>query len=137
MAITVRVQTPDVAELRRDLESVRLGLGRAIAKAKRQASQVLAAETATNTPVGPGPRRGAKNPNDRLPHIRDTIRASASGVVSRHPAALVHEYGGTISPHGGSIRIRASEMGLRAAGSKGGEAERLLLRELDELMRNF
>jgi phage gpG-like protein len=45
--------------------------------------------------------------------LQDSIRATTSGnkgiVRSPLPYAAVHEYGGTIYPHGGPVTIRRSE----------------------------
>lgn len=129
----LRVSVPDARELRADLESLAIGAGRAVGGVQRRAGELVAPTVRALTPLGPGPRPNAVNANDRLPHIRNTIVATPRGVIARHPAALVHEYGGTISPNGGLISIRASHMGRRAGERKAGAVESLLRREYADL----
>jgi hypothetical protein len=137
VAITLRVSSRDVRELRLDLESVAVGAERQIAGVRREAAELVARVVRPLTPVGPGPILGAKHPDDRLPHIRDTIAARASGVISTHPAAVVHEFGGTITPRGArvqTIRIARAAMAQRAADRSGARVEALLERRFEELL---
>jgi len=127
----------DVQGVVRDLESVAVGSERQIAGVRREAAELVARGARPLTPVGPGPILGAKHPDDRLPHIRDTIAARASGVISTHPAAVVHEQGGTITPRGSrvqTIRIARSAMAQRAGDRVAGRVEALLERRFAELL---
>ena len=135
MAVTVRIKTGG-KETMRDLDAIRDGLARELKGVKAEAAQLIAGSARGNMRVGPGPRAGAKNANDRLPHIRDTIYASPSGIRSRHPAAMVWEYGGEIRPHGGAIQIPRLEMAQRGARDRSAEIERLMRRRVDELVNS-
>lgn len=121
MAITLRASFQGLNEVRRDLESVRLGLGRELNDAIREELGPLTAAVAQKTPLGPGPRPSRdEDSDDRLAHVRDTIvaRPAGNGIVveSTHPAAGWLNFGGTISPRGVPITIRGYAMG-----EKGGE----------------
>lgn len=139
MPVTIRASFPNAKQVRRDLKHIEEGIGREVTAAFRAAGGVVAARTSALTPRGPGPRRGAKNPNDRLPHIADTIRAGTKGkaitVRSTHPAAPVLEFGGTIQPRGVPITFRAREMAKRAGDQTTSEMEAALEQHLDALLR--
>lgn len=136
MSGTLRLRTDfdRLKDLQADLEAVQIGLGRQVASAKSEASGIIAGRARRLTPVGPGPIAGAKHPDDRLPHIRDTIRGTARGVVTTHPGGLVHEWGGTIRPRGAPIQIRRSAMTQKGAAREQARVERLLDRRVDELL---
>jgi hypothetical protein len=110
----VTAQLPDAKRVADDLQALMRGLSGEIADARRAAIPAVAAGAAALAPVGPGPRLHAKNPNDQLPHLRDTITAGRGGVIARHPAGKVFEFGGVIAPHGAPIRIRKVAMAARA-----------------------
>ena len=139
MAVTIRARFPNASQVRRDLKMIERGIGREVTAAFRTAGMVVAARTAALTPRGPGPRAGAKNPNDRLPHVADTIRAGTKGkaitVRSTHPAAPVLEFGGTIRPRGAPIHFRARAMAKTAGERTTADLERELERQLDALLR--
>lgn len=117
-------------ELRRDLEALQVGLSRELAVLRRDAAEQLSRATAANTPFGPGPQ----SERDNLPHIRNTIAARATGVISTHPAALVHEFGGTIEPRGVPIRIPRREMAARALAENLVSIEQQLALEVEQLI---
>lgn len=135
MAITLRASFSGLNEIRRDLESVELGLGRELNEALRSAVSPLARATQRYTPVGPGPR--FENDDDRLPHVRDTITARAAGnaivVDSTHPAAGVLNFGGTIAPKGHPIDFRAHAMGEKAGRQELPRIERDIQNAIDAL----
>lgn len=114
MASTIKASLEGTVEIRRDLESVRLGLGRELTALLRSEGDVIARRTVPLTPVGPGPQ----SPRDNLPHVASTISGAAipSGVavVSSHPAGPVLEYGGTIAPRGTPITIKQHAMAHKA-----------------------
>jgi hypothetical protein len=104
MATTLRVPlSVDLADLFRDLESVKLGLGGVMKDALREAGGLARNRTAELMPLGPGPQGG----KDTLPHIKETLSASATQsyaqVVSDHPGAPVLNFGGSIAPRGVEI----------------------------------
>lgn len=135
MASTVTARFEDIQEVRRDLESVRIGLGREITEILREEANPLAARAAALTPRGPGPR-GDK---DALPHIADTITGAATAtgmaIVSMHPAAPIFEFAGhegtgaTIAPRGVPIVIWPAR---RMAGRAGDEQLPQVERRVDE-----
>lgn len=93
------------AEIRgvyRDLEALGDGLELAVTAVLARGAQTIADASRPFVPVGPGPIPGAKNPNDLLPHVFETLRGEARGmtgvVVGYHPAAGLIEFGGTIAP---------------------------------------
>lgn len=137
MASTLTVSAPDARELGRDLDSAAGRSAHEVRKVRRAAADLVARRARLLTPVGPGPRVGAKNPNDRLPHIRDTITGRPAGVVSSHPGAVVHEFGGTIAPNGGAIAIKRSAMAERAGKQKRRNVELLMRDRFDELLRSI
>lgn len=120
MAWRLSADFENLTELRHDLDAIEDGLGRALADGITDDAQGLLGEVRRLTPLGPGPRPGA-NPDsdDALPHIRDLLSVRVLGgtlaVMSEHPGAVVHEFGGTISPHGAPIRFREEAMARRAA----------------------
>ncbi len=137
MPATIRIQTPSLRDLQRDLESVELGLGRAVRDELVDAAEPVRLRTAENTPVGPGPQSA----KDNLPHIGETIQVSprvdGAAIVSRHPGAGVLEYGGTIAPKGTPIQIAPHEMARKAGEQKAGEVQRRVLAAIDRLLRRF
>lgn len=64
--------------------------------------------------VGPTVTQARALAPRRTGRLAASIKAGTSGarisIYSTHPGAGVHEYGGTIRPAGGDIRIRRSEM---------------------------
>ncbi len=115
MALKLRAAVHDVAELIRDFEAIEVGLGHAVQDAIEGELEPLLASLIANTPIGPGPNLNADPDSDAaLPHIAETYetRVDRFGVkiVVRHPAGIVTEFGGTISPRGVTIRIPRHEM---------------------------
>jgi hypothetical protein len=136
MASTLKASFQNVQDVRADLESVQLGLGRELSAVIREAGQPLAQRAAALTPRGPGPR----SPRDNLPHVAETIIASpiATGVqvVSTHPAAGWLNFGGTIRPHRNQpIRIPGHGMGEKAGEQLIGRVEQRLSERIDALLR--
>lgn len=98
MADTVRIS--GLADLRRDLRAIGAkSAGRGLTKALRAGAEEVAVAARPRAPH----RTGA---------LAASYRAGAAGknayVRSRLPYAAVHEFGGTISPKGSPITIRAS-----------------------------
>lgn len=129
MADTLRLGV-ETREVVRDLEAIRLGLGREVGVRLALAATTIAAKARPLTPYGPGPRGG----KDSLPHIRDTIVARGSRVTSTHPGAIVHERGGVIAPRGTAFRIKKSAMAARAGEAHAGQLERDMQDDLDRLV---
>ncbi len=134
MTQTVRVGIQGLRETQRDLEAVSLGLGRELARVIREGADSLVPAARSNTPFGPGPQSA----RDNLPHIGDTLSARASAttasIVSSHPGAPVHEYGGEIAPKGVPITIRQSAMAHRAGEQELPRFERDLKSAIDALV---
>lgn len=111
MANTIRTSIQNVAEIRADLDAVSIGLGRELGKAFKEAANLALAGAGPLTPYDPLHDAARE---DGLPHIRDSLYvtglASGAAVASRHPGAVVHEFGGTIAPKGQPIEIAAAEM---------------------------
>lgn len=118
MADQITAKWDGLAEIRKDLESVQLGLGRSLNAIIREIGGPVAREASANTPTGPGLRP----PSDVVPHMAGTIKAATISngiaIVSSHPGAGVLEYGGTIAPRGTPFTIES-----RAMAHKAGEAE--------------
>lgn len=137
MPFTVKIGTQDLRQLRADLESVELGLGREVNEALREGAEPVRLQAAANTPVGPGPQSA----KDNLPHIAETLqtvpRAYGAAIVSRHPGAGVLEYGGTIAPKGKPIHFTPHEMARRAGEEKAGEVQNRVVAALDRLLKRF
>jgi len=129
----------NIAELRQDLEAVADGLGRVLAEGIAADAQPLLTETRALTPLGEGPRATADvDSDDSLPHIRDTLEVQVRGgtlaLTSTHPGAIVHEWGGTIRPHGAPIQIRRSAMARRALVSQLPLIEESVAARIDQLI---
>jgi hypothetical protein len=132
---TIRAELGGIAELRADLEAVSRGLGRDLRDVLREAGGPVEAKARQLTPFGPGPQGG----RDNLPHIRDTYAlvpvARGINLVSDHPAAPVHEFGGTIAPRATPITIAASQMAYRAGQAQQSSVERRAEQGIDALLR--
>lgn len=127
-----------------DFEAVALGLGRDINAAIRAAAQVVVRAIPQFTPYDPEHRTDRK---DKLGNLRDSFRATginatAAGITSSHPAAGVHEYGGTIAPRtngvtgqGADIAIKPSAMAYKAGQQQAGAYEALVTAAVDRLLR--
>ena len=116
---SIRGNFENIAEVRRYLASVDVGLSRALAEGIESDAQPLLAETKALTPYGPGPRLNSPPTSDNaLPHIRETLAVLVRGgtilLRSSHPGAVVHEWGGTIRPNGSAITIHEAGMARRA-----------------------
>lgn len=136
MAQTIRIGIPDPRELRADLEAVELGLGRAINRALTEAAEPIAAEAKRLAPFDARHRGWDwRHPYPDPGHLRDSIFAHGPAVVSTHPAALVHEYGGDIAPKGVPFRIRQAAYAQTAGETHAGQAERKAMNALDRLLR--
>jgi hypothetical protein len=135
MADTIKASFHGVQDVRKDLESVRLGLGRELSALLRSGVDSVARKTSGLTPRGPGPQ----SLRDNLPHVAETISGVAIptgvAVVSSHPAAPVLEYGGTISPRGVPITISQHAMAHRAGDAELPRLERDLTARVDALLR--
>ncbi len=134
MAHTIRAAFHGVAEVRRDLESVRLGLGKELTAVLRGEGDPVARETAVLTPTGPGPQSA----KDNLPHVAATISGAALpngvAVVATHPAAPVLEFGGSISPRGHLIRFPSHAMAHKAGEAALPRIEAAVTRRIDALL---
>jgi hypothetical protein len=128
----------NLTELRADLDAIGDGLNQALTAGLAQDAQALLAETKAGTPYGPGPRAGAKG-DDALPHIRDMLNVDVRGgtiaIIATHPGAIVHEYGGTISPHGTPITIARAAMARKAAVRELPAMEQNIQDRIDQLAR--
>ena len=139
MADTIRATVHSLKEVRQDLDSVSLGLSRAITAMLRDNAQIVAGRTATLVDRGPGPR----GPRDPLPHIADTIGAQVTGtsmlITSEHPAAPVFEWAGqgqaTIAPRGVPITITRRAWAHKAGEQTLDRIERDLTSRIDDLIR--
>lgn len=134
--------TVDTRDLRDDLESVQIGLGREVGRILREASAGVVPAARVLTPFDPAHRTDRR---DGLPHIRDTIAQGGTSalqttVVSTHPAAAVFEWNdGTrpaIAPRGVPITIPAAQMAHRAAEQQLPAIERKVADGLDRLIRD-
>jgi hypothetical protein len=139
MARTVRAEVEGVQSLLTALKAMGDGVDRELTTELQAAAEPIAAGARRGMRRGEGPRANAKNPSDRLPHIADTIYATAAGrfaqIVSPHPAAVVFEYGGSIRPRSRKQRIDIPELGMahKAADAALPDIERDLERRLDAL----
>lgn len=137
MASTIRTSLQNVNELRADLDAVRIGLGRELSQVLKEGAGLAA--TAAQ-PLTPYDVLHDDTRKDGLGHIRDSLYAIALGgsvaaVASRHPGAVVHEYGGTIAPKGEPIQIKRREMAHTAGHAELGAIEDLLERRISALIR--
>lgn len=126
----------DLRDVRADLESVRLGLGREVTLALLAAGQPVLQAARAQTPLGPG-RDGEKG-DHRLEHIRDSLKLEVRGrilkITSSHPGAAVLNYGGTITPHGVRITFPQRLMGLKAGEQELPALEADLGRRIEQLL---
>lgn len=132
----VRIDVPDLRELRADLEAVELGLGVELGKVIKEAAAPVVTETKVNAPYDPD---HLQNRKDGLPHIRDSIssRLSVTGaleVVSPHPGAAVWEFGGVIAPAGHEIQIPEAAMARQAGEDTAPELEQRVQHAIDGLL---
>jgi hypothetical protein len=134
MAGEVTAAFQNIGEVRRDLDSVSLGLGRELAALLRSDVATVARKTSSLTVRGPGPR----SLHDNLPHVAETITGvsipTGVAVVSSHPGAGVLEYGGTISPRGVPIKIDEHGMAHAAGEAELPGLERRLTQRIDALL---
>lgn len=139
MALTLRATVHDVTELIRDLDAIETGLGREISAAIENELDPLLASLIAHTPVGPGPNVNADPDSDAaLPHIAETYKTRVDRfgvkIVSEHPAVLVTEFGGEISPRGVTIRIPRHEMAQLAIDEHEAELAQRIQDALDRLI---
>lgn len=134
MAQTIHAAFQGVTDVRNDLESVRLGLGKELTAVLRSEGDTVAREAAGLTPKGPGPQSA----RDNLPHVADTITGAALptgvAIVSTHPAAPVLEFGGSISPRGHLIRFPQHAMAHKAGEADLPRLEAAVTRRIDALL---
>jgi hypothetical protein len=109
------VRIEGLAALRRDLRGMTADVRRDVRLALKGGAELVARD------AGPLAARGTRPiPADRRPRTRlaDSFRAGTSGDVavvrSRLAHAGVHEFGGTISPRGTPIKIKATPAATRA-----------------------
>ena len=118
-----------------DFEAVRVGLSRELKLVMRDGAELASDAAKPLTPFDPLHR--VTRP-DGLPHIRDSLFAVALGsgaaVASRHPGAVVHEYGGTIAPRGQPIQIKQSVMAHTAGEAQLPAINDLLERRINALI---
>lgn len=97
-------------DVRRDLDSVEIGLGRLVGEVGKRKLGPLIAEVQALMPFDPTHRgwRGEHKAPDPG-HIRESITGSSSAsrfsVVTTHPGGPVHWWGGTIRPRKTPIEI--------------------------------
>ncbi len=136
MASTLRAGISGAAELRADLEAVAVGTGRELTRALKEGAGVVVDGA---QPLTPYDALHDATRRDGLPHIRDSLYAialgSGSAVASRHPGAVVHEYGGMIAPAGAPIEIKRSEMAHTAGAAALDTIVALLERRISTLIR--
>lgn len=140
MSSTVRLSVEGVAAMYDALQEFEDGLERVLVGELVAVAEHAVPRARALAGRGPGPRADARNPNDRLPHIGDTIYATPAGraaaIVAAHPAGGLLEYGGTIQPRGHAsqrISFRARAMAHRAVDEQVEAAERDLEARLDRL----
>lgn len=130
----------DTRDLRADLESVQVGLGRQVGKLLQQAADPIARQARNLAPYDPQHRTNRK---DRLGHLRDSITvggasAAAATVVSTHPAAAVFEWNDgvrpSIAPRGVPLTLDAVQMAHKAADQQLAAVERTVADGIDRLI---
>lgn len=137
MPSTIRIKVPDLGDLRADLDSVQLGLGREVARAIRLVAEPIVSETAHNAPFDP---RHRGHPHDDLPHIAESIGmrvlSNGAAIVSSHPGAPVWEFGGTIHPRSPEQEIHIPEraMARRAGEDRLDDTERAAMDAVNALL---
>jgi hypothetical protein len=63
------------------------------------------------------------------------VRGGTIAIIATHPGAIVHEYGGTISPHGTPITIARAAMARKAAVRELPAMEQNIQDRIDQLAR--
>lgn len=105
----------DLEELRRDLDSVEVGLGKLVSEVGKKKLAPLVAEVQGLMPFDPQhrgwPAGDEGKPDSEDPgHIRDSVKGGSSAtrfnVYTTHPGGPWHWWGGTIRPKGHPITIR-------------------------------
>lgn len=139
MASTIRIKVPDMRELRADLESVELGLGRALNEAALLAAEPILAEAKRLAPFD-AEHRGWKGAQADDPgHIRDSLHVRpapyGAALYTTHPGAPVHEFGGTIAPNGHPFRITQKLFAQTAGETQAGQAAERADEALERLLR--
>lgn len=130
---SVRAQI-DTRELRKDLEAVKLGLGKELDGALADSVLPIAIRARDLAPYDPNHRDDRK---DGLPHLRDTIAPKVSAGVAQVVGDVrgpVWEYGGHIAPRGVRIQIPRRQMAHRAFDEKAADVERALDTRLERLL---
>jgi phage gpG-like protein len=117
--LAVRVE--GLADLRRALGKVDKTLARGMARVLRQTGKLIVSRARANAPVDDGDLRRS---------IKQSVTAKRATIYSNAPYAAVHEYGGTIRPHGGPVHIAKREFLGRAVG----ESRREIDAALDDLL---
>lgn len=135
MALVLKASLPDIDALRRDLDSVEIGLGWLVGEVGREKLQPLVAEVQGLMPFDARHRGwppgdiGEPDPEDPG-HIRDSIKGTSSAtrlsVATTHPGGPVHWWGGTIRPRGTPIEIH----------NEAGAGEDFTSRVADEVVRD-
>lgn len=133
----------DLRELRADLESLQLGLGRELPKALREAIEPVARQARGLAPYDP--QHDARR-RDGLGHIRDSIQvgpvnAKTATIVSTHPAAAVFEWADdsrpAIAPRGVPLTIKSVQMAHKAAEQQLPDIERRVITVVDGLIARY
>lgn len=104
----------DLEDLRQDLDSVEVGLGKLVGEVGKRKLAPLVAEVQGLMPYDPEHRgwpagdRGERDPQDPG-HIQDSVHGGVARnsftVFTTHPGGPVHWWGGTIRPQGPVITI--------------------------------
>lgn len=127
-----------LAELQAGLEAVALGLDEVLSRTALDAAGLTVQIARPLTPYDP---QHESTRDDGLPHIRDSLYATALGagaaVASSHPGAVVHESGGTIAPAGVPIHIKPSRMAHTAAAAAAPAVTALLEQRISALVRQY
>jgi len=137
--LQAKIAARDLREFRKDLESVALGLGRELTAALKDNARPIIPAAKPLAPFDPDHRTDR---DDKLGHIRESMFVVSLGagaaIASKHPAAVVHEYGGTIAPQGTPITIDRGAFAHTAGERLLPQIERDLQRRIDTLVgRHF
>lgn len=133
----------DANAAREALQAVELGLGKEVNRAIAEGAKPIRAEAEHLAPYDPTHRGWEGHDetwaSDDPGHIKDSlsIRSAAYGaaLVSTHPGAIVHEFGGTISPAGFPITIERQAFAATAGETKTGVVESRVEQAIEALCR--
>jgi hypothetical protein len=130
----------DTGDLRADLESIQLGLGKEVGRLLQRAIEPLVQPARALAPYDPAHRA---NRPDGLGHIRDSITvggksAKSATLISTHPAAAVFEWNDgvtpAIAPRGVPLTIKAVQMAHKAAEARLAQVEKTVADGVSDLI---